>query len=76
MATPRLSGVSAGRFAFDESLLWTPKAPPHEVLKHYRVLYTPGPSSAVTGAGDPSAGVGNSIGAISGPADAVDRFGR
>jgi hypothetical protein len=73
---PRLPGFSAARFAIDESRLWTRTASPYEILRHYRTLYTPGPGSAATGAGDPSAGAGNSIGAISGLADGVDRFGR
>jgi hypothetical protein len=73
---PQLQGFGEGGFPFDESLIWTRAASPHHILAHYRSLYAPRPGSAVTGKGDPSARVGNTIGAISAAADSFDRFGR
>jgi hypothetical protein len=73
---PRLHAASGAGFTFDESLLWIRKISAQDVLKHYRVLYTPGPGSAATRTGDPSAGPGTTIGAISGTGDVLDRFGR
>jgi hypothetical protein len=73
---PRLSDPPSASVIFDEAAVWTRALSVSDILKQYRVKYTPTEGSPALSGGDPS-DAGNYVGAIGhGASDSSDQFGR
>jgi hypothetical protein len=72
---PKFTQPTAIPFPFAPEDIWNRTKKVSDVLARYRLMYSPGTGSRLTGAGDPQDGVGGNIGAV-GNGESADQFGK